>query len=163
MKATIKRKRLKVRVGVILIREGKVLLARQHVPQGQSFWIIPGGRMKRKEGLFDCARREIAEETGLQIEPIRLLYIGDFFKGDQHVVDTFWLGEISGGELRKRGGEIDDLEFFDVPRLAGLPVQPTSMAEYLIRDLEHGFPSPTAYLGKYRKEVTPVQEEDESD
>jgi 8-oxo-dGTP diphosphatase len=143
------KKKMRVRVGVLVLHDGKVLLAKQHVSQGQDFWIVPGGGLKKDEGLLDCARREIAEETGLAIEPIRLLYIGDFFKADQHVVDTFWLAKVVGGELRRRAGEIDSLRFFDVERLGSVAIKPPAMAERFLIDFQQGFGSETVYLGKY--------------
>ncbi len=148
-------KKLKVRVGVIVVHEGKVLLAKQHVSQGQDFWIIPGGGLKEDEGLLDCARREIAEETGLQIEPVRLLYVGDFFKGDRHVVDTFWLGRLIGGELRRRVDEIDSLQFFEIERLKEIEIRPPEIAELVIEGLADGFRAPVRYIGKYSKAAVP--------
>lgn len=136
-------------MGVIVVQEGKVLLARQHLSQGQDFWIVPGGGLKKREGLLDCARREMAEETGFEIEPVRLLYLGDFFKGERHVVDTFWLGRIVGGELKRREDEIDSLRFFDLEQLSQLDLRPAAMAEGLVADVRDEFRSETAYLGKY--------------
>jgi len=146
-------KRLRVRVGVIVVHEGKVLLARQHVSQGQDFWVLPGGGLKKAEGLLDCARREIAEETGLEIEPLRLLYAGDFFKGEKHVVDTFWLARVVGGELKRRAEEIDSLQFFEAERLAELDMRPRAIGELLSRGLREGFGSETVYLGKYFRDA----------
>ncbi len=146
-------KKLRVRVGVVVVQEGKVLLVRQHVSEGQEFWIVPGGGLKKNEGLLDCARREIAEETGLEIEPVRLLYVGDFFKGERHVVDTFWLGKVVGGELKRRAEEIDSLEFFEIERLGELTIKPRAMAEQLLIDLREGFGSETVYLGKYFRDA----------
>jgi len=146
-------KKLRVRVGVVVMQEGKVLLVRQHLSQGQEFWIVPGGGLKKNEGLLDCARREIAEETGLEIEPVRLLYVGDFFNGERHVVDTFWLGKVVGGELKRRAEEIDSLQFFEIERLSEVPVRPPAMAERLIKDLREGFGSETVYLGKYFRDA----------
>jgi ADP-ribose pyrophosphatase YjhB (NUDIX family) len=145
-------KKLRVRVGVIAVHEGKILLARQHLAQGQDFWIVPGGGLKKGEGLLDCARREMAEETGLQIEPIQLLYVGDFFKGDRHVVDTFWLGRIVGGELRRREDEIDNLHFFDISQLNEIEIRPPSLAEHVLTGFREGFRSAAVYLGKYTKD-----------
>ena len=146
-------KRLRVRVGVIVVHGGKVLLARQHVSQGQDFWVLPGGGLKKAEGLLDCARREIAEETGLEIEPLRLLYAGDFFKGEKHVVDTFWLARVVGGELKRRAEEIDSLQFFEAERLAELDMRPRAIGELLSRGLREGFGSETVYLGKYFRDA----------
>ena len=138
------------------MHEGKVLLARQHVAEGQDFWIVPGGGLKKGEGLLDCARREMAEETGLQIEPIQLLYIGDFFKGDKHVVDTFWLAKVVGGELRRREDEVDNLHFFEVHSLKEIEIRPRALAEILPHDSDEGFRSRASYLGKYCKDNDPV-------
>ena len=151
-------KRLRIRVAVVVVHEGKVLLARQHVSRGQDFWIVPGGGLKKGEGLLDCARREIAEETGLQIEPIRLLCVGDFFKGDRHVVEMFFLGRMVGGELRRRAEEIDDLQFFEVESLEEIAIGPHAVAELLVKGLRDGFGSVAMYLGKYRKDGPPNQE-----
>ncbi|NQT83428.1 NUDIX hydrolase [bacterium] len=138
-----------MRVGVIIVHEKKVLLARQHVSEGQDFWIVPGGGLKKDEGLLDCARREIAEETGLEIEPVQLLYVGDFFKGGKHVVDMFWLGEVVGGELRRCVEELDSLQFFEIERLGRLDMRPSAIAERLESDLREGFERGAVYLGKY--------------
>ena len=144
-------KKLRVRVGVIVVHDRKVLLARQHVAQGQDFWIVPGGGLKKGEGLLDCARREMVEETGLEIEPMQLLYVGDFFKGDRHVVDTFWLGKIIGGELRRREDEIDNLQFFEISRLNEIEIRPSPLAGRVLSDFQEGFRSAAFYLGKYSK------------
>ena len=148
-------KKLRVRVGVIVVHEGKVLLARQHVVEGQDFWIVPGGGLKKGEGLLECARREMAEETGLQIEPIQLLYVGDFFKGDKHVVDTFWLGRIVSGELQRREDEIDNLHFFEIEQLAEIEIRPRELGERLVTDLREEFRVPAVYLGRYSKDERP--------
>jgi len=151
-------KKLRVRVGVIVVHEGKVLLARQHVAQGQDFWIVPGGGLKKGEGLLECARREIAEETGLEIEPVQLLYVGDFFKGERHVVDTFWLGRVVGGELTRRKEEVDDLQFFEIDRLKEIEIRPGVLSKRLMADFREGFRSPAMYLGKYCKDELPAEE-----
>lgn len=45
--------------------DGRVLLV-QHEYRGA--WGLPGGLLKRGETIEDCARREVQEETGLEIE-----------------------------------------------------------------------------------------------
>jgi len=57
------------RVAVAIIeREGKILIARRGA--GRAFaglWELPGGRCRDGEGFAECALREVAEETGLQV------------------------------------------------------------------------------------------------
>lgn len=152
------KKRLRVRVGVILVQKGKVLLSKQHASEGRDFWVLPGGGLKEDEGLLDCVRREMAEETGLEVEPIRLLYLGDFFKGEKHVVDMFFLGRLLGGELKRREDEIDSLKFFEIESLKEVPVRPPAIAERLVRDFHEGFRGEPIYLGKYSSEEKPSPE-----
>jgi 8-oxo-dGTP diphosphatase len=55
-------------VGAICVIErddGAVLLVRQVYRRG---WGLPGGLMQRREGIDDCARREVKEEVGLSVD-----------------------------------------------------------------------------------------------
>ena len=63
---------------VLPIRDGGVLVARR--PEGRhlaGFWEFPGGKIERGEDPEVCARRELAEETGLAagpLEPLTVLF-----------------------------------------------------------------------------------------
>ena len=61
----------------IIVEDDKVLLA-HHVEPGYDFWTLPGGRLEGVESVFDCARREMAEETGLAVDLDRIVYIQEF-------------------------------------------------------------------------------------
>jgi 8-oxo-dGTP diphosphatase len=52
-------------VGVLLIRDGRVLVGQRRGPHGRGTWSVPGGRLLRGESDEACARRELFEETGL--------------------------------------------------------------------------------------------------
>jgi len=39
-------------------------------------WMAPGGRRELGEGVFECARREIREETGLEIQNLQIRATG---------------------------------------------------------------------------------------
>lgn len=41
--------------------------------QDQASWQLPGGHLERGEGLLGCAAREAREETGLDVEPFRVV------------------------------------------------------------------------------------------
>ena len=57
----------------IVIREGKVLLARHTYGDGKGKLIIPGGYVQKGEYPWDALKREYLEETGVLIEPKRLV------------------------------------------------------------------------------------------
>lgn len=59
---------------IILDKRGRVLLVK-HIPEKGGFWatkfICPGGRLEPGESLEEGVRREIREETGLEINILR--------------------------------------------------------------------------------------------
>lgn len=60
---------------VTLDAEGNIILERQwRAPLNRAFWEIPAGKIDSGEDPFDCARRELEEETGLQAR--RWVYLG---------------------------------------------------------------------------------------
>lgn len=66
--------RPKIGIAVLVFKEGKVLLGRRSGSSpGSGMYAAPGGHLEQGESFIDCVRREIAEETGLAIEGMRLL------------------------------------------------------------------------------------------
>ncbi|MGH9172982.1 MAG: NUDIX domain-containing protein, partial [Vicinamibacterales bacterium] len=57
-----------VGVGAVIVLDGRVLLIkRAHEPR-KGEWSLPGGRVELGETLADATRREIKEETGLDVD-----------------------------------------------------------------------------------------------
>jgi len=92
-------KRLKVGVGVIVLKDSKVLLGKRKNSHGGGTWNFPGGHMDYKESFFACARREVKEETGIVITNLRKgPYTNDYFeKEDKHYVTIFILADWKSG------------------------------------------------------------------
>lgn len=57
--------RPKVGIGVVVERDGAILLGRRLSSHGAGTWQIPGGHLEHGDSFEDTARREVAEETGL--------------------------------------------------------------------------------------------------
>jgi 8-oxo-dGTP diphosphatase len=57
--------RTKVGVGIILIKDGKILMGKRQSSPGAGRWAPPGGHLEFGETIETCARRELAEETGV--------------------------------------------------------------------------------------------------
>jgi 8-oxo-dGTP diphosphatase len=58
-------------VGVIVLRDGRLLLGRRRGSHGADSWALPGGHLEEGETVESCARREVLEETGLTIGTVR--------------------------------------------------------------------------------------------
>ncbi|PON35375.1 Nucleoside triphosphatase YtkD [Parasponia andersonii] len=65
----------RVVVMVFLLRGKTVLLGRRRRSIGDSYFCIPGGHLEFGESFDECARRELNEETGLEIEKIEFLKV----------------------------------------------------------------------------------------
>ncbi len=61
---------IKVGVGVLILRDGKVLLGERKGSHGEGTWALPGGHLEFGETITECAAREVLEETGLSIKNI---------------------------------------------------------------------------------------------
>jgi 8-oxo-dGTP diphosphatase len=90
----------RVGVGVILIRDGRVLLGKRRNAHGAGSWQFPGGHLEFGETVAACARREVREETGLQLGPVRLgPYTNDVFAAEgRHYVTLYAVARAPRGE-----------------------------------------------------------------
>jgi ADP-ribose pyrophosphatase YjhB (NUDIX family) len=55
-------------VGAIVVKSGRVLLARRGNEPSYGLWSVPGGAVRLGEGLKAAAAREIREECSIEIE-----------------------------------------------------------------------------------------------
>ena len=62
-----------VGIGVMIFKNGRVLLGKRKGSHGAGEWAPPGGHFEYGESLEESARREVREETGLEIESINFL------------------------------------------------------------------------------------------
>lgn len=78
----------KVGVGVMLFKGQKLLLGKRKSEHGLGEYAWPGGHLEFGESFKDCAKREVKEETGMEIKNIkfvRLLNLKTY--KDKHYVD----------------------------------------------------------------------------
>lgn len=57
----------------VIVRDGKVLMVRRRVSEGELMWQFPAGAIEPGEGADEAAVRETGEETGLIVKAVRLL------------------------------------------------------------------------------------------
>lgn len=92
---------------VIEDSEDRILLVKHKPERGgywQGKWICPGGKLETGETLEDGARREVKEETGLDVEIGRQIPLFDRIvregrKTTLHVVYVDFTAKVAGGEF----------------------------------------------------------------
>lgn len=108
-----------VGVGAVVFRGSEVLLIKRGRPPFLGKWSIPGGGLEFGERLEDCARREVREETGVEVEIGRLIGVFEALPGDQgaafasHVVLVDYLADWRSGEPMA-GDDAADARFFPI-------------------------------------------------
>ena len=68
-------KKMGIGFGVMVLRDGKILLGQRHVDpikassemHGEGTWTMPGGKLHFGESFEEGAKREVMEETGVEI------------------------------------------------------------------------------------------------
>jgi len=95
-------RRTRVGVGVLIVRDGRVLLGVRRGSHGAGSWAPPGGHLEFGESVEACARREAAEETGLALGPVTPgPYTVDAFPEEgKHYVTLFAIADGAEGEPR---------------------------------------------------------------
>ena len=69
-------------LGAIVWKDGKVLMVRRGRPPREGIWSLPGGLQLLGETVADGIRREIREETGVEIELLGLVEVVDSVQRD---------------------------------------------------------------------------------
>ncbi len=94
-----------VGVGALILQRGKVLLVeRGHEPL-KGYWSLPGGVLEAGERLEDAIRREVREETGLEVKPLGIFEVFERINRDKdgraeyHYVLVDYLCRAAGGKL----------------------------------------------------------------
>ena len=106
-----------VGVGAVIINSGQVLLIKRGKPPREGSWSLPGGAQKLGETIYNAARREIREETGLETEILGLIDVVDSIRHDgkgsieYHYTLIDVAAKISGGALHA-GSDAQDCNWF---------------------------------------------------
>ena len=104
----------------VLVRHGnKFLLGKRNKKNANGLWVIPGGGIDFGEKAFDAGKREIKEETNLDVEIQRLLCIKEIINvpGEYHGIVFFHLAEALNPEELKSSDDVSEVGFFTIDEI----------------------------------------------
>lgn len=91
--------RPKVGIATVVVKDGKYLIGKRKGSHGAGDYASPGGHLEYMESIEACAKREVMEETGLEVTNIRflrLLNMKDY--APKHYIDVAVLCDWRSGE-----------------------------------------------------------------
>jgi 8-oxo-dGTP diphosphatase len=108
-----------VGVGVMVLKGRKVLVGRRRGAHGDGEYAWPGGHLEYMESFYACARREVREEAGIEIDNIRFLRLLNLRTYEpKHYVDVMLIADwVSGEPIERDAEKIGDWGWYDVDRL----------------------------------------------
>ncbi|MDO8582255.1 MAG: NUDIX domain-containing protein [bacterium] len=124
----VNKKRVGAGFGVVLLKDGKVLLGKRHddpvkassMLHGEGTWTLPGGKLDFGETFEEGTAREVLEETGIRINntTLRFISITNDRVPDAHFVTLGFLCEKFSGEPKvMEPDEITTWEWFPLDQL----------------------------------------------
>jgi 8-oxo-dGTP diphosphatase len=135
----MKEKTTKITVGIIVFKEDKILFGKSHNKEGKTKYILPVGHLEYMESFSDCAKREIAEECGIEIENIKFHFISNtnHYK-PTHFIHIGLIAQWKSGEPEVlEEGAIEAWEWIDPNHI---PEQLSVGAAVTLRALEEKLP-----------------------
>ncbi len=147
----------RIRGATIVLDGDRILLVKHQVPDtGAVWWIPPGGGVEGTESVFECAAREAFEESGLTVDPDRIVYLREYI-GSMSVAHGFevfilcsgYSGTLTTANIAGRRVDEDgikDARFLSRSEMSPLVVYPEELKDKFWEDLGRGFPG-VKYLG----------------
>lgn len=150
MEALVSDRRPRVRVAALVLLGGKVVLVR-HRAGDSRYHLLPGGGVDYRESLEEALTREVREETGLEVRPLRPLLINDTIdpSGSRHVINITFFAEIIGGEVTSspQDRRVEAVDLVTPEGLLALDLRPPlaeAITDAFVEGLEN---APARYLG----------------
>lgn len=129
--------RPKIGIGVMVVRDGKVLLHKRKNSHGAGEYSSPGGHLEYMESFEDCARREAKEEADIEIENVRFLFLANLKRyAPKHYVHIQLAADWKSGEPKTMEPEkCEGWEWFSIDEL---PSPRFSMLEQAVACYKNG-------------------------
>lgn len=129
-----------VGVGAVICGDGKILLIRRANEPGRGLWSIPGGLVEVGERIVDAVKREVKEETGIDVEVGRLIDVIENIVVDEdgrvkfhYILIDFEAKPISEKLEVRPSPEVLEARWFTPEEIKNLPI--TRTARILFRKM----------------------------
>lgn len=102
-----------------IINDDKFLIIKENKPNALNKWTFPGGHIEYGEDILFAAKREVKEETGLDIELVGTTGVYNFISSTNDQVILFhFIGEVIDGHINLEEEGITESKWIKVNELA---------------------------------------------
>ena len=122
-----------VGVGAVVVRDRKALIIKRGHEPRKGEWSLPGGIVDLGESLIDAVKREVREETGIEIEPGPIIESFDRIHRDPdgrvryHFVIVDYVCHVSSGEA-VAGSDAEDVAWITADEIDRYGINPHAAA-----------------------------------
>jgi len=134
-----------VRCAGIVKKEDKFLLVKTNYGSGE-YWIFPGGGVESGESMRDCVKREIKEETGIDVDIKKLVFVNENLSKENPMIHFTFLCEpknddlIVGSDPDQKEDRIKDVKYMTFDEILNLEnFIPEEMKKPLKKAYENNF------------------------
>lgn len=117
-----------------------VLLIQQKFGTETSYWALPGGLVRNQESLFDAVKRELKEETNVEVNYLEQLFtFGDNINRDprNRVISVAYFALVDSSKLEiKADSDAENVQWFAVDAFPTLAFDHNSMIENAVNRLK---------------------------
>ena len=112
-------------VGVVVFRNEEVLLVKRKKAPYKGQWSIPGGKQRLGETVTQAARRELMEETGVEVNELTLIDVIDIIVPDEegkilyHFIVADYRAHWKSGECSP-GDDAQNVQWFNLNKLGSI-------------------------------------------
>lgn len=139
---------------VVLDGHERVLLGLRATEPERGKWDVLGGFVHWEEDPLDALRRELAEETGCEIEPLD--YLGGFAdrygEDGNATLNLFWTARIVSG-VPSPADDVAELRWFSLDRLPSVDELAFASAAQALEALRHRLGEPSSPLGMFEVQL----------
>ncbi len=148
-----------IRVAGIIIEDGEILTTKME-KDGEEYHVIPGGGVERDEDAEEALKREIKEETGLEINNFSLAYIRELNLEDDRGIELYYHVKSYTGEPKTgydpedKESNLREVEKLDINKLTDKDFFPEQISDKIPEDAANNFPQ-VKHLGLHQYSNSP--------